>query len=187
MAEEIQQAEKAEKGKSGGALGMVVNGVGIFVLTLAAVVAGGFINAKLHPQQELVVDEQGKLTLKAPAPGKADGKGGGKPSGPALYFAFDPPMVVNFEQDGVVRFLQVTVEVMTRDPATITAVQQNGPLIRNNLMLLLSGIDYAQVMSREGKESLRARALEEVKAILSRETGGEAAVEDLLFTSFVVQ
>jgi flagellar FliL protein len=184
MAEEQQAAAPA---RSGGALGMVINGLGVFVLTLAAVVAGGFINARLHPQQELMLDEEGKLTLKpAPAAGK-DGKGGARPEGPAVYYAFDPPIVVNFEQDGTVRFLQVTVEVMARDPATITAVQQNAPLIRNNLMLMMSSLDYAQVMSRDGKESLRAKALEEARAILERETGGKAVLEDLLFTSFVVQ
>lgn len=184
MAEEQQAAAPA---KSGGALGMVINGLGVFVLTLAAVVTGGFINARLHPQQELMLDKDGKLTLK-PAPAAAkDGKGGARPGGPAVYYAFDPPIVVNFEQDGTVRFLQVTVEVMARDAATITAVQQNAPLIRNNLMLMMSSLDYAQVMSREGKESLRGRALEEVRAILERETGGKAVLEDLLFTSFVVQ
>ncbi len=184
MAEEQQAAPPA---KSGGALGMVINGVGIFVLTLAAVVAGGFINARLHPPQELVLDKEGRLTLKAPPAAAAGAKGGAKPAGPAVYYAFDPPIVVNFQQDGAVRFLQVTVEVMARDAATITAVQQNGPLIRNNLTLMMSSLEHDQVMSREGRESLRTQALEEVRAVLERETGGKAVLEDLLFTSFVVQ
>jgi flagellar FliL protein len=173
--------------KSGGALGMVINGLGIFVLTLIAVVVGGFINARLHPQQELALDKEGRLTLKAPPEAAAGRKGGTKAGAPAVYYAFDPPIVVNFQQDGVVRFLQVTVDVMSRDPAAITAVQQNGPLIRNNLTMMMSDLDAAQVMSREGREALRAKALEEVRAILDRETGGKAVIEDLLFTSFVVQ
>jgi flagellar FliL protein len=53
--------------------------------------------------------------------------------------------------------------------------------------MMMSDLDAAQVMSREGREALRAKALEEVRAILDRETGGKAVIEDLLFTSFVVQ
>jgi len=183
MADETEKPAEAPARK-GGVAGMLVNAVGIFVLTLAAVVVGGFINAKLHPAQELVVGEDGHLTLKAQA--AHDGEEGPAASGPALYFAFDPPLVVNFEQDGVVRFLQVTVEVMSRDQEVIAEVQRNAPLIRNNLMLQMSSLAYDDIMTREGKEKLRGEALEEVRTILKRETG-KAGVEDLLFTSFVVQ
>ena len=184
MADEQQAAPPK---KSGGALGMVINGLGIFVLTLIAVVAGGFINARLHPPQELVLDKEGRLTLKAPPDAATGRKAGAKPGAPAVYYTFDPPIVVNFQQDGAVRFLQVTVDIMARDPAAITAVQQNGPLIRNNLTMMMSDLDNEQVMTREGRESLRKLAFEEVRAILDRETGGKAVIEDLLFTSFVVQ
>ena len=37
---------------------------------------------------------------------------------PAAYLKFDPPFVVNFENRGQMRFLQVSIEAMTRDPAT---------------------------------------------------------------------
>lgn len=184
MAEQEQAA--AAPARSGGGIGArVVNGLGIFVLTLAAVVVGGFINAALHPPQELVVGPDGQLTLKPRE--AAAGAAGGRPTGPALYFAFEPPIVTNFEHEGAVRFLQVNIEVMARDPAAITAVQQNAPLIRNNLTFLMSSLSHEEVMSREGRESLRSRSLEEVKAILAREAGDKVLIEDLLFTSFVVQ
>ena len=35
---------------------------------------------------------------------------------PARYVTLDPPFVVNFEAESAVRFLQITVSVMTRDP-----------------------------------------------------------------------
>ena len=38
--------------------------------------------------------------------------------GPPLYVALDPPFVVNFEAEQLVRFLQVTVQVMSRDQPT---------------------------------------------------------------------
>lgn len=188
MAEEAQApvpaAAPASKGK---ALGSAINAAGIFLLTLLAVVAGGYINAALHPPQELIVGPDGQLTLKPEEEHAARHEKEAKPaSGPALYFALDPPLIVNFEQNGVVRFLQVTIEVLARDPEVIAAVQQNAPLIRNNLMLMMSNLDYAEIMTREGKEKLRTAALAEVKSILKRETGKNGP-ESLLFTSFVVQ
>jgi flagellar FliL protein len=59
------------------------------------------------------------------------------------------------------------------------------PLIRNNLLLLMSNRNYQSLMSREGKEKLRAEALAEVKDVQKKQ-GGED-VDDVLFTSFVVQ
>lgn len=183
MAEE-KDAE-APAVKAGGAVGKIINAASAFALTLAAVVLGGFINAALHPVQELELDKEGRLTLKVepveqPAARQAKGPQ------PALFYAFDPPLVVNFEDGAAIRFLQVQVEVMSRDQAVVDAVAKNAPIIRNNLMLLFSNRPFGSLMTREGKEGLRKEALAEVKAIVKRESGSDA-VEDLLFTSFVVQ
>jgi len=175
---------EAPAARSGGAVGKIINAAGVFALTLVAVVLGGFINAKLHPVQEFELDKDGRLTLKVErAEEHADKAEGPKP---ALFYAFDPPLVVNFEDEQAIRFLQVQVEVMSRDPAVVDAVAKNAPIIRNNLMLLFSNRPFASLMTREGKETLRKEALAEVKAIVKRESGSDA-VEDLLFTSFVVQ
>jgi flagellar protein FliL len=171
--------------KSGGFLGTLVNGLGIFALTLIAVVLGGFINAKLHPLPDLKMDKDGKITAIVPvvvAPKGAESGGAGKPS---VYYAIDPPLVVNFEDGSAVRFLQITMEIMAHDEKAIESVQRNIPLIRNNLLLLMSNRNYQSMMSREGKEKLRQEALAEVRAVQKKEGGPD--VDDVLFTSFVVQ
>jgi flagellar basal body-associated protein FliL len=170
--------------ESGGFMGTAINGAGIFALSLAAVVLGGFINAKLHPLPDLKLDKDGKITAIVPVvePKKSDPAG---PAKPALYYAIDPPLVVNFEEGSVVRFLQITMEIMAHDEKAIASVQRNIPLIRNNLLLLMSNRDYQSMMSREGKEKLRQEALTEVRAVQKKEGGPD--VDDLLFTSFVVQ
>jgi flagellar protein FliL len=94
--------------------------------------------------------------------------------------------VVNFEEGSVVRFLQITMEVMAHDQKTIDSVQKNIPLIRNNLLLLMSNRNYQTMMSREGKEKLRQEALTEIRAVQKKQGGGPD-IDDLLFTSFVVQ
>src|SRR5262249_7313143 len=48
-----------------------------------------------------------------------------EPPAPPLYVALDPPFVVNFEGDQLVRFLQITVQVMTREPATVELLKAN--------------------------------------------------------------
>ena len=106
---------------------------------------------------------------------------------PAQYVKLDPPFVVNFEAKGLMRFLQVTVEVMTRDAATIDLINKNDPMIRNDLIMLFGSQTYENISSREGKEKLRADALKVVADVITAEGGKGDKVEQLYFTSFVMQ
>jgi len=105
---------------------------------------------------------------------------------PAIYLPIDPAFVVNFASQGKARFLQVTVEVMTRDPLMPDQITLHMPVIRNNLMLLFSSQSYDGVSTLEGKETLREEALEVVQQILEEETG-DPGIEAVYFTSFVMQ
>lgn len=106
---------------------------------------------------------------------------------PAEFVKLDPPFVVNFEAKGLMRFLQVTVEVMTRDPTTLELIKKNDPMIRNDLILLFSNQRYETLSTREGKEQLRQEALQVVKDVIAAEGGNDEKVEQLYFTSFVMQ
>jgi flagellar FliL protein len=106
---------------------------------------------------------------------------------PAIYNKFDPPFVVNFQNKGVMRFLQVSIEVMTRDPATAELLKQHDPKLRNDLLMLLGGQTYETLSSREGKEQLRQQALQAVADVIAAEGGRAENVEQLYFTSFVMQ
>jgi flagellar protein FliL len=182
MAEAGENTAAAAPKKSGGAMGKLVNGIGIFIACLAAVVAGGYVNATLHPLPTLKLGKDGTISAVAPAAAAPGVEDAGKP---ALYFALDPPLVVNFEDGDAVRFLQVSMEVMAREQKAIDSVTKNVPLIRNNLLLLMSNRDYKTLMTRQGKEDLRKEALAAIQAVQKKE--GDPPVEDLLFTSFVVQ
>ncbi len=166
-------------------MGTLVNGIGIFVLTLGAVIAGGFVNTTLHPMPDFKLGPDGKITAVKPSAAAGGAGGHGEEGGKAAYFAIDPPLVVNFEDSSAVRFLQISMEVMVRDPKDMEIVQKNVPLVRNNLLLLMSNRTYQTLMSREGKEKLRQEALAEIRNIVKKEGGSN--VDDLLFTSFVVQ
>jgi len=181
MADAAEEATPPPPPKKSG--GGMMNAILTFVMALLAVIAGGFINAKLHPLPELKLGKDGTITAVAAASSGGHGEeGGGKAS---VFYAIDPPLVVNFEDGSVVRFLQITMEIMAHDPKVIESVQKNIPLIRNNLLLLMSNRNYQSLMSRDGKEKLRGEALAEVNEVQKKQ-GGEA-VDDVLFTSFVVQ
>jgi flagellar protein FliL len=106
---------------------------------------------------------------------------------PALYVALDPPFVVNFEAEQLVRFLQVTVQVMSRDPATVELIKTNDPVVRNDLLLLLGNQSYQTISSREGKEKLRLQSLDAVRKVVTSAGGKAEKVEAIYFTSFVMQ
>jgi flagellar protein FliL len=155
-----------------------------FVMSLLAVIAGGFVNVKLHPMPDFKMGKDGLITAVAAAGGGGKEGGEGDPKS-VVYYAIDPPLVVNFEDGSVVRFLQITMEVMAHDQKIIDSVQRNLPMIRNNLLLLMSNRNYQSLMSREGKEKLRDEALAEIREVQKKQGGGD--IDDLLFTSFVVQ
>lgn len=106
---------------------------------------------------------------------------------PPRYITLDPPFVVNFEAEAAVRFLQVTVGVMTRDPHIETLVKDNDPRVRNDMLMILSGQNYSTVSTTEGKEQLRQRCLDAVRAIVQEMHGEPEKIEALYFTSFVMQ
>jgi flagellar FliL protein len=60
-------------------------------------------------------------------------------------------------------------------------------VVKNDLLLLFGGQKYEELATREGKEKLRADALEAVRGIVGKAGGKAATVEALYFTSFVMQ
>ena len=105
----------------------------------------------------------------------------------AIYYKFEPAFVVNFGTEGNTRYLQITLEAMSRDPLVVEEIKNNEPAIRNDLVLLFSSQQYESLAAPEGKEKLRQATLEAVrKAIVAEGAKGEA-VEGVYFTSFVIQ
>jgi len=109
------------------------------------------------------------------------------PLAPPQYVAMEPPFVVNFEATQLVRFLQITVQLMTRDLETVEMIKVNDPVIRNELLLLFGNQKYDVIATREGKEKLRDAALESVRKIVKQSGGKPEHVEAVYFTSFVMQ
>ena len=168
MAEEIAASAAAGAGATAKGKGKILTLAIAGVLALAA--AGGgtwwWLQSSAH----------------SPAAAKAAPR-----PGPPLYLALDPPFVVNFESEQLVRFLQITVQLMSRDPATIELLKSNDPVIRNDLLMLFANQKYPVLATRDGKEALRAQALSSVRNVLTASGGHSERLEAVYFTSFVMQ
>lgn len=105
---------------------------------------------------------------------------------PMQYFAMDPAFVVNLADPDATRYLQADVQLATRDPETLKAVQEQSPALRNRLLLLFGAQTSEQLAQRSGKERLQEKALAEVRSVLKAE-GAPDKVEAVLFTSLVTQ
>ncbi|MBI5041001.1 MAG: flagellar basal body-associated FliL family protein [Gammaproteobacteria bacterium] len=98
----------------------------------------------------------------------------------------EPPLIVNFDSNASVRFMQITMQVASHDPAVIEKVKEHTPAIRNGLLMLYSSQDPTVLSTRQGKEALLKQSLEEVNRVLT-EQSGEGGVENVYFTGFVMQ
>lgn len=107
---------------------------------------------------------------------------------PAQYFAMDPAFVVNLNgsaEDGP-HYLQMEVQLMTRDPEELKLITENAPAIRAHLLMLFSQVQAQDIADISGRKKLQAAALADAQKLMTAETG-KKCIEELLFTSFVTQ
>ena len=129
------------------------------------------------------------------AAGKADAKAGKEKEKkhapevkqPAMFVELDPPFVANFAPGSQARFLQVSVQLMTRDTEVAKLLEHLKPILRNDLLLLFGNQQVSEVSTAEGKEALRNATLEAVRKVVAAEGGKPQALEAVYFTSFVMQ
>ena len=173
------RAVPAARGK--GPLALVAQGIGLTLVVAVGTLAGQWLYQLVGhapaPVHAAAAAAEGDTAQRAKEPEV--------PKAPPVYHAFEP-LVVNFDENGELRFLQVTVEVMARDPKTIAAVEANTPVLRNDLLLLVGSSDMKALLTREGKEALRAQARKGVQSTMARLSAGSKS-EDLYFTGFVMQ
>lgn len=163
----------------------------LLMLLGGLVLIGGSVGGTLFLTGALNKDS-GEDHAAAPAAGATPTAHGGAPlpitplRGPAIYHPLEPAFIVNFEDQGMLRYLQIGLTTMTRDPRVGDLLTQNMPQIRNDLILLFSNQKLDVLSSVNGKEKLRQQALAQIQGILTREVG-IPGVEAVYFTTFVLQ
>lgn len=145
----------------------------IAVLLLGATGGGGFW---YFTQANASHGAHGAAAADAAPKGKA----------PAIYLPLQPAFVVNLEDTEALRYLQVDLEVMSRSPKAIEDAKTHMPRIRNSLLMLFGQQHAFDLSTRQGKETLQAKALAEIQRVLQEETGSPG-IEAVYFSSFVIQ
>jgi flagellar FliL protein len=159
--------------------------IGLAVLLIAVSVGGTVIALKV-------------LSPKPPAGETADAEPEESALAPAIYLEMTPNFTINFNVNGRQRYLQAAITLMYRDPLLGDLLKLHMPAIRNGLVMLLSAKNFDELQTNEGKEALRAEALEIIRSQLQKEQDALVAngkgddispanVEQVLFTNFVMQ
>lgn len=104
----------------------------------------------------------------------------------AAYKTIDPAFVVNIQDGPRYRFLQVEVDVMTRDATALARLDKAMPRVKSELNMLFGSLQRENVQTVEGQKALQAQALALINSILKEETGSEG-IAAVYFTKFVVQ
>ncbi len=171
MAKDDELELSSDGGKQGGKKGLLLIIVGVIVLVAASVGATLFFTGALGGGEE---EGAGEHAAAEPT------------EQPPKYLDLNPEFIVNFENQNRVSYLQVDIQVMSRDGAVIKALETHKPRVRAELLMLLSTQSYEQLRSREGKEKLAADIRQTLNDILKKETGKQG-VEAVYFTSFIMQ
>ncbi len=103
-----------------------------------------------------------------------------------LYFEISKPLVVDFPKDSAFQHARITVSMLVEGAETADVLKKNEPMIRNNLLMLVGAQDSNVLNTREGKEALSKSMLDDVTSVLIK-MAGKGKVDQIFFTSFVMQ
>lgn len=183
----------SEEKKSGGAMKWVI------IIVAALVLVGGGVTAALllmggdeptEQQAEMVADastgaaDEPATEVKQEKKKKKKKK---KRKGTPNFLDMTPAFVVNLnDTESDVKFLQVSVSLMSFSKEDMDKVREYTPLIKNKLVLLFSEQKFNELRTKAGKEKLQAEALLTVQEALEEMTGSEL-IDALYITSIVGQ
>lgn len=117
------------------------------------------------------------------------GAGGGEESAAVAssYFELDPPFVVNVQDGGRMRFMQVKVQLRTGGPEVNEAVEAHMPAVRHAMIMLLAHQEASAIRKPAGREQVRQQAAQAIQSVLAQNAGQLNGVEAVYFTDFVIQ
>jgi len=190
----VADGADVQSGKKGSGM-MKILMIAVGAVLLVAVSVGTAVWVSKSMIQQSTAGEHSTDAAASEGEGEGGGHGGEAEApkkkrkivhGEPIYIKLGDPFIVNFMAGDQIRYLQVSIEVMSRDPDVQKDIETHMPVIRNNLVMLFSGLDFETISTVEGKQKIREQALKAVQKILEEQTGYKG-VEDLYFTSFVMQ
>jgi len=151
----------------------------ILVILLVAIIAGGggyfvytkYFSAKTGPEKVAQAAEKGKAEESKP--------GADNEMGPIYKMA---PFIVNLADADGRRYLKTTIELEMADDNVRAEVDKRLPMLRDAMLILLSGKTFEEINDTQGKMTLRQEMESKFDSLIS--TG---AIKRVYFTEFVVQ
>ncbi len=104
----------------------------------------------------------------------------------STYVAIETPFVSNYGEPGRLRYMKVEVSLRVAGAEGEVAVRHHMPYIKDVLLGLFAIQTNDTINTAQGKEALRVKAFESINALMVKEDD-VSYLEDILFTSFIVQ
>jgi len=174
MAEQEEDVDVASEEKAGSKkkLLIIVGGaVLLLIITFAGLYFSGFFD-----------QEKNSETAELSEPENTESA---EQAGETIYHAMTPPFMVNFSE-GKIKILKIAISVMAKGDEVVDAVKNHDPLIRNNILMMLSAQNPEMLKTTDSKEALQASIKEEINKVLA-ERKVSSKVEDVFFTDLVMQ
>lgn len=103
-----------------------------------------------------------------------------------VYFGLHPDIITNYVNDSdKIGFINVSVELMLASNENLAIIEKHEPLIRDKIISILGKESPQRLRTLTGREEVRKIALNEINILLKQESG-VAAVENLLFTKYLM-
>jgi len=187
---EEQENESEDGAKKGGASTLKII---IISVTLAVILGGGLVGGTFYFVSNMDADNAASVNKDGTDSEDEEGDdevADSKPAEPPKYYSMDPKFVVGFSNQSKARFMQFSLEIMSRDSDVIKQIEEHMPVVRSSLLMLFGVQGYEVMVTREGKEKLLADTTNDINMTLQKITGDEepvAVVEATYFNSFVIQ
>ena len=161
-------AEAPAPKKSGGKKKLLIMiGAAVLVLGLAGAGAAIYLKKKAAAAEAAEAEENGA--------GEQESKVAARDPKAVPTFVPLDPFTVNLADRDAERFAQVAVSLELRDPKTADQIKVFMPVIRNNILMVLSHKTSADMLAREGKAQLAIEIQREASRALGVEIGDDKA------------
>ncbi len=160
-----------------GKKGLLLAIFAVLISTAVAVAGTLYMAGQFDPAPDVIANQAGDQPASSPRSPVVE---------EARYADLSPAFVINYNYEGELRYVQLSVSVMARSDDTLEVVENHLPRIRNSLILLFSDQDFETLGTPQGKERLQQLALESIRETV-REEGRVPDVEAVYFTNFVMQ
>ncbi|WP_031433544.1 flagellar basal body-associated FliL family protein [Methylomarinum vadi] len=167
----------AEAKQDGGAEKKTAKILIVIIILLLLIIVGGAVFFMLNGNNSVVPEEEIEDRQQSESSDGANKE--------FYYYDVEQPLRVNFPKGSSASLIEIKVAFLS-DHDSEDALKKHEPMIVNNLLMTISAMGADQLHTKEGKNELRRRMLEETEEVMRKMTG-KNEVQEVFFTAFVMQ